>query len=374
MVGLYLISCLENLIPREHMGPYRDDGLAVLETSGPEIERLRKNVIKLFNKHGLKITTEVNIKITDFLDVVFDLESGSYKPFRKDASPPSYVNHNSNHPKNIIKELPKMVEKRISDLSINEEVFNNEVGLYNQALLDAGYKEKLKFVKGNSNRKRSRNRKVIWFNPPWNNEVSTNVAKKFLYMLEKHFPRGSEMARYFNRNTVKVSYCTMPNMHSIISNHNKQALHPSNPSTTERTCNCRSPGNCVLNGQCLTANLVYKNVVTSGNSSKDYIGSTSNTFKTRYTNHKASFNHQNKAHSTSLSSHIWELKDKEQSFTSNWSIMGLAPSYCNKVRKCQLCLLEKTHIALADPKRTLNKRTEIVAKCRHRDKMLLKNW
>ena len=39
-----------------------------------------------------------------------------------------------------------------------------------------------------------------------------------------------------------------------------------------------------------------------------------------------------------------------------------------------LCLMEKMHISLADPRTALNKRNEIVAKCRHRDKVLLKHW
>ena len=58
----------------------------------------------------------------------------------------------------------------------------------------------------------------------------------------------------------------------------------------------------------------------------------------------------------------------------DWSIVGLAPSYGRKVRMCHLCLLEKTSISLADPKKTLNKRNEIISKCRHRDKLLLKHW
>ena len=49
-------------------------------------------------------------------------------------------------------------------------------------------------------------------------------------------------------------------------------------------------------------------------------------------------------------------------------------TYNRKVRNCQLCLMEKTFIMLSDPKQTLNKRNEIVSKCRHRDKVLLKHW
>ena len=47
---------------------------------------------------------------------------------------------------------------------------------------------------------------------------------------------------------------------------------------------------------------------------------------------------------------------------------GLSPSYSPKVRACQLCL---TLMSLADPKKTLNKRNEMLSKCRHRDKLLL---
>ena len=107
---------------------------------------------------------------------------------------------------------------------------------------------------------------------------------------------------------------------------------------------------------------------------KQYIGLTSNTFKERFTGHKASFTHRKNAHKTTLSSHIWGLKDEQTTYNQHWSILSLAPSYSRRVRICHLCLMEKTHISLADPRTTLNKRNEIVAKCRHRDKVLLKHW
>ena len=39
-------------------------------------------------------------------------------------------------------------------------------------------------------------------------------------------------------------------------------------------------------------------------------------------------------------------------------------------RKCDLCLTEKMIIARSDPKKLLNKRTELVSKCRHRNNSL----
>lgn len=109
-------------------------------------------------------------------------------------------------------------------------------------------------------------------------------------------------------------------------------------------------------------------------SAQEYIGLTSTSFKKRYANHKASFMHRNKSCETTLSRHIWELKDKGVPFKTTWSIMANAPSYSKQTRLCQLCLMEKTFICTTDQKKILNKRSEIISKCRHRDKLLLKHW
>ena len=57
--------------------------------------------------------------------------------------------------------------------------------------------------------------------------VKTNVGKTFLKLLQRHFPKRHRMYKIFNRNTVKISYCCMRNMESVISSHNKQILNPS---------------------------------------------------------------------------------------------------------------------------------------------------
>ena len=373
LVGLYILSQMERLIPREDLGLYRDDGLGVVDLPGPEIERLRKKVVKLFSDHGLQITTEVNIKTTDFLDVMFNLETDSYKPFRKDSSSPVYIHHQSNHPKHVIKGLPKMIGKRIAGLSANEDIFKAEAPLYNNALRLSGYKETITYEKQPEQRANNRRRKVTWFNPPFNNGVETNVARKFLALVDKHFPKGSQLAKYFNRKTIKVSYCTTANFASIISRHNKKVTG-SNMQLKEKGCNCRKPTDCVLKGKCQTSDLVYKCSVLSTNNVKEYIGLASTTFKQRFSNHKASLAHISNAHKTTLSAYVWDLKEKNAPFSLDWSIVGLAPAYNRKVRKCHLCLLEKSSITFSDPLRTINKRNEIVSKCRHRDKLLLKNW
>ena len=62
----------------------------------------------------------MNLKTVDFLDVRFDLVNNTYQPYRKPNNEPIYINKRSNHPPNILKELPKVINKRISDISCNK--------------------------------------------------------------------------------------------------------------------------------------------------------------------------------------------------------------------------------------------------------------
>ena len=68
---------------KKDFGLYRDDGLVILRnTSGPEADRKRKSIIKIFKECGLSITCEVNKNIVDFLDVRFSLNEQTYEPYR----------------------------------------------------------------------------------------------------------------------------------------------------------------------------------------------------------------------------------------------------------------------------------------------------
>ncbi len=67
----------EGIFPRNHLGIYSDDGLAVTTGSCPEVDKLRKSLISVFKNEGLGITVECNVKVTDYLDVVLDLSNGS---------------------------------------------------------------------------------------------------------------------------------------------------------------------------------------------------------------------------------------------------------------------------------------------------------
>ena len=122
--------------------------------------------------------------------------------------------------------------------------------------------------------------------------------------------------------------------------------------------------------KCLSSNIVYKAVVTSAGEgeTKEYIGMTATTFKTRYRNHKKSFNYTRYEKDTALSKHIWELKRSNKSYTIIWSILKRASSYQPGRTRCNLCIEEKLCILQDGGRNLLNKRSEIFAKCRHREK------
>ena len=84
------------------------------------------------------------MKKVDFLDVTLCLSSGQYWPYSKPNNVLLYVNVNSNHPKTTIKQIPIGVQKRLSKLSANEELFNEHKGKSQEALKRAGYKHELK--------------------------------------------------------------------------------------------------------------------------------------------------------------------------------------------------------------------------------------
>ena len=99
--------------------------------------------------------------------------------------------------------------------------------IFNDAFKTSGYREGLQYVRSDisaDRNRRNRPRKIIWFNPPYSVNVQTNVARSFLCLIDKHFPRSHSLHKIFNRNNVTVSYSCMSNMAKIIKSHNAKIL------------------------------------------------------------------------------------------------------------------------------------------------------
>ena len=127
LVGLYILHILGEKCGKHRIGWYRDDGLTCFEyTSGPQAYRIRKDFIKIFKEDfNRSITSEKNLKTANFLDVTLNLTTGKYQPYNKPDNNPLYINILSNHPPNIIKNLPENISNRINTLSADEsQCFN----------------------------------------------------------------------------------------------------------------------------------------------------------------------------------------------------------------------------------------------------------
>ena len=61
-------------------------------------------------------------------------------------------------------------------------------------------------------------------------------------------------------------------------------------------------------------------------------------------------------------------------FTINWSILATAPAYSNKSKRCHLCLTEKLYLIRGKKPSLLNKRKELISKCRHENKCYSANF
>ena len=103
---------------------------------------------------------------------------------------------------------------------------------------------------------------------------------------------------------------------------------------------------------------------------KEYYGTSEGEFKSRCNYHTQSFRHISHINDTELSKYLWMLKANGTDYHLKWSIKSYAFQYKCGTRRCDLCLTEKMIIALADQKE-LNKRTELISKCRHRNKFIL---
>ena len=321
---------------KKDIGLYRDDGLTCFENNdGHQNDKIRKELIKIFQRNGLKLDIKCNLKVVDYLDITSDLKTGSYKPYRKPN-----INSKSNHTPTILKQIPTAISNRISTNSSNEEIFKNSAPYYNNILKESGYKEKLQFQpnKHHPISRRNRSRNIIWFNPPYSINVETNVARRFLNLVKKHFSKH-RYHKIFNKNNIKVSYCCMDNMEKLVKKHNSNILKKDD--TMKRTCNCRVKNECPLDGKCLSSNIVYSaEVLIDNNEQEDiYFGISETEFKTRLSNHKKSFKNRIYKTDTELSKYIWDLKDKNiTNYCIKWSIAKQTSGYNSVTNPCNLCL------------------------------------
>ena len=158
-----------------------------------------------------------------------------------------------------------------------------------------GFQQRIRFEQHKTSETPNKNRKrnKIWLNPPCSANVAIKTGKKFLQILDKHFPKLHKFHKPFNRNNVKVSYSYLSNFASIINSHNKKILRQEEMASPKPHCNCRVEESFPFNGDCLQSSVVNGCKITSNNTAEDsphYIGLTKTHLKIGYINTRTPLN------------------------------------------------------------------------------------
>ena len=216
-------------------------------------------------------------------------------------------------------------------------------------------------------KKKNRQRNTVYWNPPYNKGLVTNIGKKFIELIDKHFPANHDLSVALNRHTIKLSYSTTQNIDQIISAHNRKILKQRNEEKTDNICNCKL--NCPLPGACKETNVVYK-AETNGSI---YVGMTKTEIRSRIRRHRHSFKAEYKKNETAISKFIW---DKQLNLDKNgcikepevkWSILRKCTLYKPGQKTCDLCVSEKYLIIKnLRNRKCINRKSDLGIKCIHK--------
>ena len=108
-----------------------------------QLERTKRSLQKTFKEFSLEIVAESSSRIVNYLNVTLNLNVSSFRPCDKPDDIIQYINKESNHPPNLIKHLPAYIEKRLSNNSSDEKIFQESPIYYEDTLNKAGYIDKV---------------------------------------------------------------------------------------------------------------------------------------------------------------------------------------------------------------------------------------
>ena len=141
LVGTYMLNVLSRKYNKNDFGLCGDDGLTVLKNkNGSQSEQVQKSIQKIFKERGLDNIIQCNMKIVNYLDVIFNLNDGIYKPYTKPNNKIKYIQKDSNHPPSSICQIPLLIKSRLSTLSYNGKILQKVLPLSKKTLQISGYK------------------------------------------------------------------------------------------------------------------------------------------------------------------------------------------------------------------------------------------
>ena len=159
-------------------------------------------------------------------------------------------------------------------------------------------------------------------------------------------------------------------MKTFISSHNKKMLSDciqsrNSTETLDKECNCCKKDQCLLEGRCLTSNVVYQATVTIETSTDSYVGLATN-FKERYRNHTFLSTSKQKTRNWIIKAHM-DTQRQQQAFQSKVEIIKQCKPYNNITKKCNLCVFENFIIICNKDLCSLNRRNELASSFPHRN-------
>ena len=181
LVGSFLLSQLQDL--NINVVLYRDDGLATTNTKPRDTENIKKEICRIFNRNGLRITIEANKKIISFLDVTFNLNNSTYQPYTKPNTTLQYVHRESNHPPITTKNIPAGINKRLSSLSSDKASFDKAAPPYQKALDEGGYQYTLHYEPTTTAKRKNRQRSnILWLTTLHSARTSVRITASSRYL------------------------------------------------------------------------------------------------------------------------------------------------------------------------------------------------
>ena len=125
-----------------------------------------------------------------------------------------------------------------------------------------------------------------------------------------------------------------------------------------------------MRGVSLTENVVYYARISCDDETykpKLYKGICETTFRKRYDNHEKSFDAEKNKNDTKLSTEYWKLASKKLHPRISLNIKGNYKSYNPNSKRSSVCLQEKLEIVDDPEEILLNKSSEEISHCRHRN-------
>ena len=227
-----------------------------------------------------------------------------------------------------------MISNRISDNSCDKNYFDKAAPNYNIALKNSGFKDNVTYIP-NASKRQTRKKQIIWFNTPYSANVKTNVGKIFMRIVDKHFSKiqhhqPSKLAIAIEKQTVLWMVTVFLN--ALFTKHLLIQL--------------------LINMIIVLLKILPKNATITINVLLE-INLVTGTLKCP------------RVHGN------WK-RERDISYFINWDIALKLQKYVCGSRKCDSCICEKLFISRVDPSVLLNKRDELVSKCWHRNKFILK--